>query len=46
MRFKKKPKKTKGLRFLGFGFLGSVYEAHRRSKTEALKLNPYKIYDT
>ena len=42
--------KTKGLRFLGFGFLGSVYEAHpeahpeahRRSKTKALKTEPQK----
>ena len=37
-------KKMKGLHFLGFGFLGSVYEAHqeahRRSKTEALKTEP------
>ena len=35
---------TTGLRFLGFGFLGLVQEAHqdahRRSKTEALKTEP------
>ena len=37
---------AKGLRFLGFGFLGSVYEAHReanrRSKTLTLKTEPPK----
>ena len=38
--------KTKGLRFLGFVLLGSVYEAHqeanRRSKTVTLKTEPPK----
>ena len=45
---------TTGLRFLGFGFLGLVYEAHQEAhqrskpkplKPNPLKPNPYKIYD-